>query len=147
MKDELYLQVILLVWAAWLLARALPAQNVALILGVLIGCEFALEIVWQGRILAGGDLAFWPAMVVLARVACRWILRHWRRDWKYGSWLIAMASMTVALLQFVLAPAGSPWALAAKLASLRLAATAFCLFFLSPWFISKLPQQPHDHAQ
>jgi hypothetical protein len=51
------------------------------------------------------------------------------------------------LAQFAIALAGSPWTFAFKYAAIRFASTAFCLLFLSPWFISKLPQQPHNHAQ
>jgi hypothetical protein len=135
-----YEWMLLVVLPGWLLAQALPAQNAALILGVLIGCEYVLETIWNGRVWAGTDLTFWPATVVLTRVACRWILRHWRQDWNYGIWLIVMASTVVALSQFIIA-------LDSSLAAIRFAATAFCLFFLSPWFISKLPQQPYNDTQ
>jgi hypothetical protein len=135
---------LLFVWSVWLLARTLPLQNVALILGVMIGCEFALENIWKG---GGMPLLFWPAVTVLGRVGWRRMLRHRRQEWNYGIWLALLASTTVALLQFVIALAGSPWAFAAKLAAIRFAMSGVCLFFLSPWFISKLPQQPHDHAQ
>jgi hypothetical protein len=135
-----YEAVLLVVLPGWLLAQALPMQNAALILGVLLASEFVLETIWNGRVWAGTDLTFWPALVVLARVACRWILRHRRQDWNYGIWLILMASTLVALSQFIIA-------LDSSLAAIRFAATALCLFFLSPWFISKLPQQPHNHTQ
>jgi hypothetical protein len=137
----------LLAAAALALARALPAQNVALIMGGLIVWEVALETVWNGRCLLRSGLLYWPAITVLARVGCRWILRRRRQDWNYGIWLIFMASMTVALAQLAIALAGSTWAIAAKLAAIRFASTAACLVFLSPWFISKFPQQPKKHAQ
>ena len=140
MNYELYfiVAVVLFAWSAWLLSRALPTQNIALILGVLIGCELALEIILHGRGFLRVNLLFWPAAIILSRVGMRWILRRWRKDWNYGVWLILLASATVAIVQFVFAP---------KLWATRFAATGVCLLFLSPWFISKFPQQPQDHAQ
>jgi len=140
MKDEVNFIVaaLLLAWSVWLLARALPVQNIALIVGALILCEFTLERICHVEGLLGVHLLFWPATIILARIGVRWILRRWRQDWNYGVWLILLASTTVAGLQFMVA---------VNLSAIRFAATAFCLFFLSPWFISKLPQQPHDHAQ
>jgi len=140
MKDEINFIVaaLLLAWAAWLLARALPVQNIALILGALLVCEFALESIYNGGVLLGISLLFWPATIILARIGVRWILRRWRQGWNYGVWLILLASATAAGLQCVVA---------VKLWPIRFATTVFCLFFLSPWFISKFPQQPHDHAQ
>jgi len=137
----------LLVAAARLLARALPAQNVALILGSLIVSELALHAVWTGPGLLWRDLLFWPAMVIWARVGGRWLLRRRRQDWNYGVWLIVLASATAALAQFALALSGATWSEAVRLSAIRFAVAAFCLFWLSPWFISKLPQQPQERAQ
>ena len=140
MKDEVNFIVaaLLLVWSVWLLARALPVQNIALIVGALMACEFALESIYNGGSLLGISLLFWPATIILARIGVRWILRRWRQDWNYGVWLILLASTIVAGLQLVVA---------VKLSAIRFGVTAFCLFFLSPWFISKFPQQPQDHTQ
>jgi hypothetical protein len=137
---------VLLVAAARVLARALPLQNVALIIGSLIASELALHAVWAGPGLFWRDLLFWPAMVLWARVGGRWLLRRRRQDWNYGVWLIVLASATAALAQFAIALSGATWSAAVKLSAIRFAAAAFCLFWLSPWFISKLPQQPQDHA-
>jgi len=149
MKDEVNFLVaaLLLGWSVWLLARALPAQNIVLILAVLLAGEFALEFICHTGGWLGINLLFWTATILLARIAARWILRRWRQQWNYGVWLILLASTTVALVQFVIAQSGSPWTFAVKLSAIRFTATGFCLFFLSPWFISKFPQQPHDRAQ
>jgi hypothetical protein len=138
---------VLLVAAARVLARALPLQNVALIIGSLIASELALHAVWAGPGLFWRDLLFWPAMVLWARVGGRWLLRRRRQDWNYGVWLIVLASATAALAQFAIALSGATWSAAVKLSAIRFAAAAFCLFWLSPWFISKLPQQPQERAQ
>lgn len=119
--------------------RALPAQNVAMILASLAAFEAVLESVLNSHFALGWTgLLFWPATIVLARIGCRWILRRWKQDWNYGIWLVVIASVTVALVQFEMACIGLPWTVAIKLSSIRLIATAFCLVSLSPWFISKL---------
>jgi hypothetical protein len=133
---------VLLVFSALVLSRALPAQNVALILGLLAACELALETVWNGTLSFGGGLAFWPAMVVLARMGARRMLRRRRQDWNYGVWLIFLASAAVALVQLAVLAMNAPGDAPLKFSVIRFAATAFCLFILSPWFILKLPQQP-----
>jgi hypothetical protein len=134
--------VVLLATAAALLARALPAQNVALIMVVLLAWEMALQaFCFGGEHLWRGWL-FWPAMVIWARVVCRWMLRRRRQDWNYGVWLVLFASATTALAQWGLVFYGAAWTVALKFSAMRFASTAVCLFFLSPWFISKLPQQP-----
>jgi hypothetical protein len=138
---------VLLLAAAWVLARALPAQNIALIVGGLIALEIVLHAFWGGPGLLWRDLLFWPAMVLWARVGVRWFLRRRRQDWDYGAWLIVLASAAVAFVQFAIAFSGADWSVAVKLCAVRFAAAAFCLFWLSPWFISKLPQQPQERAQ
>jgi hypothetical protein len=137
---------VLLALAALVLARTLPAQNVALILGSLIAFEIALESVWNGPASLWAGWFFWPAIIVLARVGGRWLLRRRRQDWNYGVWLIVLASAVAALAQFAIALSDVKWPVALKLSAVRFGAAAFCLFWLSPWFISKLPQQPQDHA-
>jgi hypothetical protein len=138
---------VLLVAAARVLARALPAQNVALIVGGLIASELALHAIWASFGLPWRDLLFWPAMVLWARVGGRWFLRRRRQDWNYGVWLIVLASAAVALAQFAIALCAANWSVAVKLSAIRFAAAAFCLFWLAPWFISKLAQQPQERAQ
>jgi hypothetical protein len=137
----------LFVAAARVLARALPAQNVALIVGSLIASELVLQAIWSGPGLLRRDLLSWPAVVLWARVGIRWFLRRRRQDWNYGVWLIVLASAAAALVQFAIALSGAKWNVAVKLSALRFAAGALCLFWLSPWFISKLPQQPQERAQ
>jgi hypothetical protein len=137
----------LLVAAAWVLARALPAQNVVLIAGGLIASELVLQAIWPIHGLLWGDLLFWPAVVLWARIGSRWFLRRRRQNWNYGFWLIVLASAAAALVQFTIALSGIKWNVAVKLSAIRFAAAAFCLFWLSPWFISKLPQQPQERAQ
>ncbi len=132
--------------AALVLARALPAQNVVLILCTLIACEIALEAIWKDFDSVWRASLFWPAMIALARMGARWILRRHRRDWNYGARLIVMASAVAALVQFAISLSGAKWSVALKLSAVRFGAAAFCLFWLSPWFISKLPQQPQKDA-
>jgi ABC-type iron transport system FetAB permease component len=143
---------VLLAGSGLALARTLPAQNVALILGLLVAGEFALEAIWNGKAALTDGLTFWPAMVVLARMGARRMLRRRRQDWNYGVWLILLSGAAVALVQFALSAmnANSNATLThspLKLSAIRFAATAVCLFVLAPWFISKLPQQPKNHAQ
>jgi hypothetical protein len=137
----------LVVAAALALARTLPAQNVAMILGSLAAVEWALETIWAGPNSLWLGLLFWPATIVLARAGCRWFLRRWRQDWNYGIWLVLLVGAAAALVQFATAFSGFTRVAAAKLAVIRLASTAVCLLSLSPWFISKFPQQPHNHTQ
>jgi hypothetical protein len=54
--------------------------------------------------------------------------------------------VVAALVEFALTLRGVNLSVALKLSAIRFGASAFCLFWLSPWFISKLPQQPQDHA-
>jgi hypothetical protein len=138
---------VLLVAAARVLARELPAQNIALIVGSLMATEIALHALWGGPGLLWRDVLFWPAMVLWARIGCRWFLRRRRQDWNYGIWLIALASGAAALVQFAIALSAMELSAAIKLCAVRFTAAAFCLFWLSPWFISKLPQQPQERAQ
>ncbi len=135
---------VLLASAALLLARALPAQNIVLILGSLIAWEVALEAVSPGTGSPWRGWLFWPAVVVLARVGGRSILRRRRQDWNYGVWLIVLAGAVVALIQFAFALFGAPWTVAAKLAGVRFASTAFCLFWLTPWLIAKFIPPPRS---
>jgi hypothetical protein len=143
----LMVAVVLLAVAAALLARTLPAQNIAFILVSLIACEMALEAFSADLALSWRGWIFWPAVVVLARVAFRWILRRWRQDWNYGAWLILLASAALALAQFALTLFDAGLSSALRGAALRFGSTALCLFVLTPWFISKLPQQPQERAQ
>src|SRR5580704_13857364 len=134
---------VLLVAAAWVLARELPAQNIALIVGCLVASEIALHTFWGGSGLLWRDVLdvlFWPAMVLWARIGCRWFLRRWRQNWNYGVSLIVLAGAAAALVQFAVVLSAAEWNVALKLSVIRFAAAAFCLFWLSPWFISKLPQ-------
>jgi len=137
----------LLVAAAWVLARSLPAQNVTVIVGGLVAWELVLQAIRSSPGLQWRDLFFWPAIVLWTRVGVRWFLRRRRHDWNYGVWLIILASAVVALAQFAIALPGTTWTAAVKLSAVRFAAAAFCLFWLAPWFISKLPQQPQERAQ
>jgi hypothetical protein len=131
----------LLLAAALVLARALPAQNVALILGCLIAWEMALEWAWPGLGSHWDGWLFWPAMSVLARTGGRWFLRRRRQDWNYGVWLLVLAGAVAALAQWGLALRGATWIAACRLSAIRFASTVFCLFWLSPWFVSKHPRQ------
>jgi hypothetical protein len=136
----------LFVAAALVLARALPVQNVALILCSLIACEVVLATVWKASDSLWRGWLFWPAFLVLARAGGRWILRRRHADWNYGVWLVVLASAVTALAQFAISLSGAKWSVALKLSAVRFGAAAFCLFWLSPWFISKFPKQPQDHA-
>jgi hypothetical protein len=141
-----FIEVSVLLAAALALARTLPAQNVALILVSLVACEIVLEAVSPGFSSRWQGWFFWPAILVLARAGGRWFLRLRRKDWNYGVWLILLSTAVASLVQFALALRGVSLAGALKLCAIRFGVSAFCLFWLSPWFISKLPQQPQDHA-
>jgi hypothetical protein len=132
--------------AGIMLSRTLPTQNVALILVSLVACEFLVEAVVPGFSSSWRGFFFWPAILVLARAGGRWFLRLRRKNWNYGVWLIVLASAVAALAQFCIAFPGANWSAALKLSAIRFGVSAFCLFWLSPWFISKLPQQPQDQA-
>jgi len=138
---------LMLVGAVIVLGRRLPKQNVALIMGGLIAWEIALgaalpnsDYLWCGWL-------FWPAFIVLARAGIRRMLRYYKQYWNYGIWLFLLASTAAALMQFAFLLVISTWSIAVRASLVRFGSTAFCLFVLAPWFISKLPQQPHDHAQ
>jgi uncharacterized membrane protein YfcA len=137
---------ILLLLAAQTLTRSLPTQNVILIIGSLIAAEFLLQILWVYPDAHWSALLFWPTMILWARIGTRWFLRRSRRDWNYGVCLIILASAAVALLNFAVALSRVTWSVAAQQSGVRFAEAAFCLFLLSPWFISKLPQQPQERA-
>jgi hypothetical protein len=143
----LIIALVLLVAATRVLARTLPPQNVVMIVGSLVAWELVLQAIRSGPRLQWCDLLFWPAAVIWARVGSRWFLRQRRQDWNYGVWLIVLASAVVAVAQFAIALLIADWSVAVKRSAIRFAVTAFCLFWLSPWFISKLPQQPQEHAQ
>ncbi len=145
MLDSIAVSVLLLA-ATLALARPLPAQNVAFILVSLVACEIVLEAVLPGFSSQWRGWLFWPSVIVWSRVGGRWFLRLRRKDWNYGLWLILLAGAVAALVQFSLARRIGNLSIALKLSAIRFAASAFCLFCLSPWFISKLPQQPQDHA-
>src|SRR5580692_6430751 len=103
---------VLIAAAALVLARILPVQNVALILGCLIACEIVLEALWITADSLWRASLFWPAVIVLARTGGRWLLRRRREDWNYGVWLILLASAVAALLQFAVALSGAKWSVA-----------------------------------
>jgi hypothetical protein len=145
MLDSIAVSILLLA-AALALARTLPAQNVAFILVSLVACEIVLQAVLRGFSSQWQGWLFWPAILVLSRVGARWFLRLRRKDWNYGLWLILLAGAVAASVQFALALRIGNMSVALKLSAIRLGASAFCLFWVTPWFISKLPQQPQDHA-
>jgi len=71
----------------------------------------------------------------------RWILRLRRKNWNYGFLLILLAGAGTAALQFACAAVSATRSVALEVAAIRLGSTVVCLLFLTPWFISKLPQQ------
>jgi hypothetical protein len=137
---------ILLVSAIQALARTLPLQNIALIVGSLMALELVLQIVWQSPGAVWCDLLFWPATIIWSRIVIRWALRRRRQEWNYGICLVVLASAATALLQLSLALAGTSWSVAIKHAGVRFAEAAVCLCWLAPWFISKLSQKPQEQA-
>jgi hypothetical protein len=139
------LSLLFLAGAMQVLGRALPAQNIAFIACSLVAAEFVLQVIWGKSGL--GQLLFWPAIIIWARIVSRWFLRRNRQNWNYGIWLIVLASAGVALLQFTFAFLAAGWNAAVNQSSVRFVEAGVCLFWLSPWFISKLPQQPHERAQ
>jgi hypothetical protein len=144
---ETILVAVPLALAVLVLARSLPAQNIAFILGCLIAWEIALQTVWGELASLRPGWLFWPMLVVWARIVVRWILRLRRKNWNYGFLLILLAGAGTAALQFACAAVSATRSVALEVAAIRLGSTVVCLLFLTPWFISKLPQQPHHHAQ
>jgi hypothetical protein len=136
----------LLLGAIQALLRSLPAQNVSVIVGGLLLVEMVLEAeqAWFGPFWRA--VSFWPAIIIWARVLVRWFLRRRRQDWNYGIWLIFIASAAVAMIQFALALTTADAIVALKTAAFRFAIAGGSLLLLTPWFISKLPEQPEKHA-
>jgi hypothetical protein len=137
----------LLVGAIKVLLRSIPAQNIFVIVGSLIFVEMLLqsELTWFGAFWTAA--VFWPALIIWARIVTRWFLRRRRQDWNYGIWLIFLASALVALMQFALTLITEDASAALKATAFRFVMAAGCLLLLTPWLISKLPQQPHQQAQ
>ena len=59
---------------------SLPVSNIAFVLGTLAAWEMGLEAFWNAPKTSWPGCLFWPAMVVLTRVAVRWALRRARED-------------------------------------------------------------------
>ena len=153
------------------LARALPGQNIlVIVLGLLAGealLEFFLSKLGRTEIvgpmwcfLAGAGL-LWMAVVLSARRLGQFILRPWRWSKFYGSWLITVSAAFTAVFQFGWPRFDNPDLVGPNRATLMAAIRALCtvvfLVCLSPWFIrkrpgsrsgrSKLAQQPEKQAE
>lgn len=114
--------------ASIILARTLPAQNVAFLILVLAAVEFALDR-WHGSENVLTNSMFFPGVIIFSRIAGQIVLRPWRQARNYGFYLIGLACVAVALVACVV---DSPQA-----ALIRFVITAVCLIFLTPWFLQK----------
>ncbi len=116
------------VTASIVLARTLPAQNVAFIILVLVAVEFALDRCYGSENVLNSSM-FWPGLIIFSRIAGHVVLRRWRGARNFGFFLIAAASTSAALV--ALAIDSLPGAIN------RFCVTAVCLIFLTPWFLQK----------
>lgn len=137
------------------LARSLPAQNIILIMVVLLAAEGALGYylidlsradvtgpIWN---YIEGSALLWMAVVLAARRLAQTILRPWREEKVYGFWLLGMSGIGAALFQFGW-PGLDPdqmdridMGVAAELAGIRFVTTVILLACLMPWFLRKSP--------
>jgi hypothetical protein len=144
-----------------LLARALPAQNLVMIIaGLLAGgglLQFLMfkidPVTMTGPMwcfLAGGAL-LWLAIVLSARKLAQIVLRPWRGNEYYGLWLIAATALETAVFQFgwpslnpddIITPRRAMF-----MAVIRALGTAILLAALTPWFIRKRPVSRADRSE
>jgi hypothetical protein len=153
------------------LARALPGQNILMIVVGLLAGEALLEFLLAklGRtpvtgpmwVFLTGAALLWMAVVLSARRLGQFILRPWRREKYYGFWLIAVSATVTGLFQFGWPRFDNPDLVgvhrAALMATLRGLGTVIFLVCLTPWLIRKRPvpqpakselaQQPKDEAE
>jgi len=111
-----------------LLARYLPAQNVAFIIVLLAGVEVAME-TWQQRENWVQGVFFWAGAIILIRAGGQQILKPMRSAKNYGLALLGFTCGCAAVIQLCFDSLEG--------AVLRFCATAVCLFFLTPWLIQK----------
>jgi hypothetical protein len=114
--------------AAVVLVRALPAQNVAFIILLLVVVEVAFEYRYDPDDLLDGSM-FWPGAIILLRTAVQGLLKRWRQRRNYGLFLIGLTSIAAAFLELFF---DSP-----NTAAVRFCVTGVCLLFLTPWFLQK----------
>jgi hypothetical protein len=110
------------------LARALPGQNVAYIVVVLVLVEVAMENWTHATDMLTGA-AFWPAAILWFRDGTQLLLKRWRHNPNYGLFLLGLPSLAAAGVQIIFTPG--------ILAAGRFCLTAVCLAFLMPWFLQK----------
>jgi hypothetical protein len=154
----------------WQLARALPAQNIVLIVvSLLVGegvlgwslAKYArIDVIGPMWFYVGGSALLWLAVVLSARRLAKLILGPWRRAKYYGVWLIILSAIATAAFQYGwprLDPDFHNQQKAAIMAAIRGGTTAVFLVALMPWFIRKRPvsrarrselaQQPKNQTQ
>ncbi len=127
---------ILFVAAAWWLRRTLPFQNVAMIFAVLVAGEAMMEANYNYSHFQFAPLFYWPGVLVALRISVRWLLRQFGLK-NCGIWLVVIVTILATFLQ---------WLIAAKEIVGRAICTPLILALLAPWFVSKLPYQPHHEA-
>jgi len=110
------------------LARYLPAQNIAFIIVLLAGVEVAMEI-WQESENWVQGAFFWAGAIILIRAGGQQILKPMRQEKNYGLVLLGFTCAFAAVIQLCFDSLGG--------AVLRFCATAICLLFLTPWLIPK----------
>jgi len=124
-----FVAVVCLAAGVALLARELPAQNVAFVVVLIGGAEIALQY-WEKFISWEPGVLFWPGAVILLRFAAQWALRSQRRSKIYGLILLVATSAGAGALDYGI----FRWA---KEAGMRFGETGGLLLFLTPWLIQK----------
>ena len=81
-------------------------------------------------------LFYWPGVLVALRIGVRWLLLRFGLK-NYGIWLVLIVTALATLLQ---------WPFDAREVVARAICTPLILALLAPWFISKLPYQPHHNT-
>jgi hypothetical protein len=124
-----FVAVVCLVAGIVLLARELPAQNVAFVVVLIGGAEIALQY-WDKFISWQPGVLFWPGAIILLRFAAQWALRSQRRHKIYGLMVLAATSAGAGALDYGM----FRWV---QGAGMRCGETAGLLLFLTPWLIQK----------
>ncbi len=107
-----------------------------MIFAVLVAGEATMEAYYNNRHFQLAPLLYWPGVSVGLRMSARWLLRQFGLR-NYGIWLILIVTVLATLLQ---------WSIEAREIVGRALWTPTILAVLAPWFISKLPYQPHNHT-
>jgi hypothetical protein len=145
---------------SWRLSRALPLQNLLMIVVCLLVGETLLEwlVTKIGRIdlpdpiwryLLGAAL-LWTAVALTARRLAKLIARPWRREKVHWLWILALSAVGTGAFQFgwpLLDPDFVMQKKVALMALVRGAGTGVLLGLLGPWFLRKRPFPGQDSSE